>query len=252
MKNISRAAESLGTGQSGISKAIQRLEAELRCPLFIRRNQGVKLTREGQNLLVGLTASQNAWSLSFNRQESIGLSGRYSLGGHRSVLTGYLAKPLTHLLSQHSALDFEIIFNTSVETTRLVAMLELDFGIVVNHVRSPELVAKKIGEDFIATWKNKSSSPKWICYNPEMLDVSKLTRRLQKRRLVAIADYPLIYNMVLAGESEGLLPSTLIKDSQIHSTSGKLREVQVSLISHSTNAKLESFKLISRAFEVVS
>jgi DNA-binding transcriptional LysR family regulator len=249
MKNISKAAETLGSGQSGVSKAIQRLEAELHCKLFIRRNQGVELTREGQRFLVGLLASQNAWALSFNRQENLGLSGKYSIGGHNSVLTAFLAKPLSQLLLQHTSLDFEIIFNTSVETTRLVAALKLDFGVVINHVRSPDLVAKKIGEDFIALWKNKNTSPKWICYNPEMLDVTKLTRRFQKRRLVAMTDYQLIYNMVLAGESEGLLPNGLIKDPQIQNTSGKLREVQVSLICHSANAKLDSFKQISKAFE---
>ncbi len=47
-KNISNAAESLHLSQQGVSMAIRRLEKDLECNLFFRKNNGVFLTEEGK------------------------------------------------------------------------------------------------------------------------------------------------------------------------------------------------------------
>ncbi len=104
--NISKAAETLGVGQSGLSKSIRRLEAEVGGPLFARRNQGVELTREGQTLLKALTSCQAAWKASYDgRAESEDVEGRFTIGGHPSVLSVYLPKTLSKLLGTYPKMD---------------------------------------------------------------------------------------------------------------------------------------------------
>ena len=49
-KNITRAAEELYSSQPAVTRAIQKMEAELNCRLFVRTKSGVGFTHEGQTL----------------------------------------------------------------------------------------------------------------------------------------------------------------------------------------------------------
>lgn len=49
-KSFSNAAAALHNNQPNISRIIRRLESELRCALFFRSPQGVRLTPEGEKL----------------------------------------------------------------------------------------------------------------------------------------------------------------------------------------------------------
>ncbi len=49
-KNITRAAEELYSSQPAVTRAIQKMEAELNCRLFVRTKSGVEFTHEGQTL----------------------------------------------------------------------------------------------------------------------------------------------------------------------------------------------------------
>jgi len=248
--NISKAAEAMGVGQSGLSKAIRRLETEVGGSLFARRNQGVELTREGLALLKALKSCQIAWSSSYDlHTQNQGVEGSFTFGGHSSVLSVYLPVGLSHLLKTYPKLDIQVQPGTSLETTRKVAALKLDFGIVVNFVKAADLVAKKINTDFLAVWKLKNSHPRWICYSPEMIDSGKLLRRTQGRRLVAIPDYATIYEMVLHGESEAILPSSLIRHPEVQMSGKKLRAVTVSLIYHRDNARSSAYQAIASTWK---
>ena len=56
-QNFTRAARALGNGQPNITRAINLLEQEIRCTLFIRTNRGVRLTPEGERLYVRVAAA---------------------------------------------------------------------------------------------------------------------------------------------------------------------------------------------------
>jgi DNA-binding transcriptional LysR family regulator len=248
--NISKAAEIMGVGQSGLSKAIRRLENEAGGPLFARRNQGVQLTREGLALLRALKDAEAAWKSSYmNQHQSVEVEGLFTIGGHASVLSVYLPQALTPLLKNYPKLDFEIVTGTSLETTRKVAAMKLDFGVVVNHVKVADLTARRLSVDHIGLWKKKNAQPRWICYSPEMLDIGKLLRKMDRKRLVPIPDYHIIHEMIQLGESEGVLPSTLIKDPAGQLTGKKLRDVEVSLVYHRDNARSPSYQAISGAWK---
>src|SRR5688572_15944110 len=61
-QGLNSAARHLGISPPALSKALQNLEAELRCALFLRRGQKLELTAQGQHLfsraqeLLGLEA----------------------------------------------------------------------------------------------------------------------------------------------------------------------------------------------------
>jgi DNA-binding transcriptional LysR family regulator len=244
--NISKAAEAMGVGQSGLSKAIRRLEYEAGGPLFARRNQGVELTRDGKVLLRALKDAQLAWKSSYSDlNQSPEVEGLFSIGGHASVLSVYLPKRMSRLLGSYPKMDFEIVTGTSLETTRKVAAMKLDFGIVVNLVKAADLMAKRISVDFIGLWRHSKSEPRWVCYSPEMLDVGKHLRKLEGRRLVPIPDYTVIYEMTRLGECDGILPNTLVKDPGLEMIGKKWRDVDVSLIYHRDNAKSPAYRAIA-------
>ena len=61
-KSISKASAKLNISQSALSRQIQDLEFDLKTPLFIRHQKGVRLTEEGENLLS--TVNQINFSIS--------------------------------------------------------------------------------------------------------------------------------------------------------------------------------------------
>ena len=49
-QGFTQAAQILGSNQPNITRAIKKLEAALGCKLFVRSNQGARLTPEGEKL----------------------------------------------------------------------------------------------------------------------------------------------------------------------------------------------------------
>jgi len=52
--NITKASEVLHISQPAITKQIKNLESELKTPLFIRTNKGVKLNQVGEKILLNV------------------------------------------------------------------------------------------------------------------------------------------------------------------------------------------------------
>lgn len=240
--NISKAAEVLGVGQPGISKAIRRLETQLSCRLFARRNRGVVLTPEGASLADSLKSLLHQWIPPEGIERSI------RIGGHAAVLSTVLPKFLAHFHNQLPKQDVQIVLGTSLETTRKVAELELDYGFVINHIKTTDLVAKRLGKDQIAAWGGPSKDPVALIYNPEMIDVKKFLRRFQNLKWLSVADYPLILEMVEAGDYWGLIPSHMAEARGLSRRSPVLREVQLSLIYHRSRKNSQIHKLVLGGF----
>ena len=63
-RNITLAAQKLFLTQPSVTKAIQRLEEQLDCQLFLRTKRGVTLTAEGQTCLL---YTSWGWAVRFQR-----------------------------------------------------------------------------------------------------------------------------------------------------------------------------------------
>ena len=55
--NFTKAARAMGNSQPNITRAMNLLEQEIHCTLFIRTNRGVQLTPEGEKLYIRISAA---------------------------------------------------------------------------------------------------------------------------------------------------------------------------------------------------
>jgi DNA-binding transcriptional LysR family regulator len=242
--NISKAAESLGVGQSGISKAIARLEDHYKRDLFVRTSKGVELTQMGHQLKSSLNRARSA--LENSTTDRI----LYRIAGHRSVLVRYLPRVIS-ALRHHPEIEWSVSFATSHQTVRWVSNLEAEFGFVMSTVRAPDLVCRPLGRQYLALWTTaETPEDATIGYNPEMLDVGRILRRFSRRKLIAVPDYEVLYQCVIEGGIQGILPNTLIRDDRVKMVGTKLKEANVSLIYHRQNKQEDSFQRLAKILAI--
>ncbi|MEZ0392813.1 MAG: LysR family transcriptional regulator, partial [Pseudobdellovibrionaceae bacterium] len=120
LKNISKAAESLGITQPQLSKSMAGLEHSLGQTLFIRKSRGVELTSAGQSLVDRLSHLYKY----FSESPSSGHLERVKIGFHPSIAMQIYPLVIHPLQNSDSRFRIETLFETSLEVTRKVAELE--------------------------------------------------------------------------------------------------------------------------------
>jgi len=131
-KSISKAANALYVSQPAISRAIQKLESQLDCTLFIRSSRGVVLSKEGEVLYGHVSKALNEISIGEDLIEKLKAT---ELGTIRVGVSNLLCKHLLipYLKSFHQTfpqIKFAVINNTTHETLKLLNKGAIDFGIV--------------------------------------------------------------------------------------------------------------------------
>ena len=99
-KNFTKAAHALNNSQPNVTRAMNCLEHELRCTLFVRTNRGVYLTPEGEKLYVRVSAAMQQFQLAEEElSDCVGLEhGTISVGASEIALNIFL---LDHLRVFH-------------------------------------------------------------------------------------------------------------------------------------------------------
>lgn len=133
---ISKAAQSLGMAQPSLSKAISRLEGELKTRLFERHAAGVKLTPEGSAFheharRMALHAADAATALRELRQ---GASGVVRVGLGVGVPASVFARACSKLL-EHGSVRFEL--SGGMTDTLLSELTRGTLDLVVSGVPQP-------------------------------------------------------------------------------------------------------------------
>lgn len=128
-KSLNRAAEQLYTTQPNVSRVIHSLEKELKTPLFIRSNKGIRMTEQGE-LLYG-------HAVSILKHSNIIRSMTAQQGVHKFSVSGYQSSLLTKLLvenyknsSKSQEIRYEYREGTVEEITDNVANHTSEIGIV--------------------------------------------------------------------------------------------------------------------------
>lgn len=216
--NVSRASERLGLAQSTVSQALQRLEDSVGSKLFIRRKNGLELTRAGETLKLRAEALMDSWKAIVQEAGSLDETpqGHYSIGAHTSVATYTFSKFLPQLLKEHKALRFSLMPSSSGEVLEAVVSSRIDFGFVVNPKPHPDLVIKHLAEDRYTFWR---SSPRQnedvLILNPRVgandLLFSKSRNKFQFARTIEAESFELIAQLVASGAGVGLLPERVAK-----------------------------------------
>ncbi|MGZ3768665.1 MAG: LysR family transcriptional regulator [Bdellovibrio sp.] len=230
-KNISRAAERLGIAQPSLSAAIKRLEDCLGVTLFIRGRSGVQLTKAGKELSEqgrSLLLSWEQLRADINKKETE-VSGQYVLGCHTSVALYSLSGFLPSLIQQYPDLEIKLAHDLSRKITERVISFEVDFGIVVNPFRHPDLVIRELCTDEVVFWTApKPSSTQCldkkkgvlVC-DPNLIQVQKLIDDLEKkgrgfRRIIHSSDLEVISELTASGVGVGILPKRVATRISIH------------------------------------
>lgn len=240
IKNISRAAERLGITQPSLSSAIKRLEDAVGATLFIRGRTGVQLTKAGIELLRKGRLFLLNWDqlkTDINKKEQ-GISGEYIIGCHSSIALYSLSSFLPDIMQKYSELEIKLVHDISRNITEGVISFEIDFGIVANPIRHPDLVIKELRTDEFLFWtaakpsSTQSLDPKTgvlIC-DLNLLQVQKLLGSLKKKnfvfkRIIQSSSLEVITDLTASGVGIGILPKCVAT----HTSTQKLKPLDEQL-----------------------
>lgn len=250
--NISKTSENLGIQQSGLSRALQRLESDLGQKLFQRKNNGLSLTLAGEQFLKAVKATQSTWEDAFRLAvESAEIpTGLLKIGFHQSFGQKFFPRIVKAIIEAYPQVEIEAHTLSSAQVTRKVNDQELDMGLVITQIRNPELIQKKIGSDSIAGFQlDPQKKPERILVNPEMQFFTPILRKYGQTKKVIIKDYEIMAETCKSTHSIGILPKSVAeKYSELKQVSGTYAKADVSCICH--KGKLSS-KAYRKMFETV-
>jgi DNA-binding transcriptional LysR family regulator len=226
--NIRRAAERLRIAQPSLSTAMQRLEVAIGSPLLTRTNSGVQLTRAGQRLVPKIRALLDEWEkvCSEAAADEAEIRGRYVLGCPEGVALYTLPLALPELLRAHSTLEIEFVHGGSYRITDDVITGKIDFGIVANPARHPDLVIKRICSDEVRMWVSGSpdrtqdprSGEAVLVSVPAFIDLGQIrSAGVSFARTITTRSHHVVATLVAAGIGIGILPGRV---AALFSTSG--------------------------------
>ena len=131
-KNFTKAANVLGIGQPNVTRAMNCLEQEIHCTLFIRTNRGVKLTPEGAQLFEHVAVAMSQLQAAETElTASMGLeNGSISIGASETALNIYLLDKLRTFHMEHPGIRLKIYNHSTPQAIRSIKNGEIDFAIV--------------------------------------------------------------------------------------------------------------------------
>ena len=212
--NITRASEIIGISQPALSYAIKRLETELGSQLFIRLKNGMQLTKLGEEFKVRARKLLYEWEQAQNLtlQDSELVQGNYTIAVHPSVALYSLEFFIGKIQENFPQLDLKFIHGLSREMTEKVISWEADFGIIVNPIKHPDLVIRKIYSDEVTIFHKKNAKNKLI-YDQSLAQSQHILKKLGKKNEfsgeVQTGNLELIAKLTSLGLGYGLLPATI-------------------------------------------
>ena len=130
--SMSGAAEELNYTQSGISRAVEALERSVGFPILSRGRGGVRLTREGEELLPSMR-EMAFWAERFE-QTALKLrgvqTGRLAVGSAYAKFFPWLTKTVSGFHEKYPGVTVELCSGTSTELASRMSGRALDFGII--------------------------------------------------------------------------------------------------------------------------
>lgn len=219
-RHVSKAAIRLGVTQPTLTLSLQKLEEKLGTRLFHRTKQGVVPTEQGTLFYRKSHALLDCWTDVYRgiQQSTSEIQGRFKIGCHQSVGAYTLPKFLDQISKQAPSIEIELVHDLSRKITEGVVSYNLDLGFVVNPVRHPDLVLRKLGEDRVLFWKSRSAVqvPKKIFADVNLIQMQDILRRTHSKELngwslISTSSLELIRTLTLRGQGIGILPERVAK-----------------------------------------
>ena len=129
--SFTKAAESVGISQSGITKSIADLERELGFSIFYRTARGALLTEDGREFVDrAVRLIEDARMLLAGKREGNDpYAQSLRIGICPASIEWLLAAPLTALLARHPAIRFELVASTFERAVQLLRTGAVDVAV---------------------------------------------------------------------------------------------------------------------------
>lgn len=263
--NLSRAAESLGISQPSLTLAMRRLEECVGTEVITRHKRGVTLTKAGKQLLAHTRLLLQQWDMI--KSETLAsqneIQGCFTIGCHTSVGIFALPRFLPDLLEKNPMLEIKLKHDISRKITEKVINLSVDVGIVVNPVRHPDVVIKRLDTDRMTLWHSQTerdinnfvSGRAHIICDPELLQVQMILKKLKQqgihyKHLIATTSLELIADMTNSGCGIGILPAHIAATRNlIRIAKAPYHDDEVCLIYRGENRNVKGIQTITDAIK---
>lgn len=257
--NLSRAAETLGISQPSLTLAMQRLEASVGTSILIRQKRGVTLTKAGKQLQTHarqlLTQWESIKSAALASTQTV--QGCYTIGCHPSVALYSLPHFLPQLLASHPKLEIKLHHDSSRKITEKIINFSIDVGIVINPVKHPDLVVKKISDDTITLWqatRQNLNNDVLIC-DPDLLQTQSIFKKMKKQglsfqRIIHTNNLEVIAELTASGCGIGIMPANIAK---LHSLERVKKaphfDDELCLVYHGENREVKAIQVMVEAIK---
>lgn len=135
-KSFTKAAKMLDNSQPNITRCMNNLESELSCKLFVRSNQGIVLTPEGEELFVHVAAAHE--QLQFAENELIKGrtldSGHITIGASETALRLSLLDKIESFHNLYPDLRIKISNSSSPQAVTALENGLVDFAVVTDPI----------------------------------------------------------------------------------------------------------------------
>lgn len=172
-QSFTRAAQILQSNQPNVTHAMNKLENELGCRLFIRSHKGITLTEEGQKLyhraaiaFEQLTMAENELSMSTEP-----VNGIVTIGASETALHGFLLQNLSAFYERFPGIHIRILNFSTSQGVEAVKTGKVDFCIV----STPTGVKKPLQEHSLCDFYDiLIAGPKFAHLAKEEISLSQL------------------------------------------------------------------------------
>lgn len=149
LKSFTLAAERLGLTQPGVSKQMQRLEAELNTGLFCREDHELALTEAGRHLYQTARLFVSEWSLLQNRLHQFDgpIQGTLRIGASSIPTKHFLPRILPAFHSDCPAVQVVVRSHDSGQVLDLLQKGEVDVALLGSKPESAEIASDRIATD---------------------------------------------------------------------------------------------------------
>ena len=215
--SLSKAAKMLGVAQPTLSQSIKKLESSVGAAVFYRSKSGISMTPTGhvvlqkaQRILADLEGLQGYGTAEYtNEMETLSVR----LGCH-PIVASYFLKNLIRKLHTHKVIfNPHLIHDHSASIQKLVQDGRCDVAIVVNPIRNPDLVIRRICFDTVYVWQSKKELKfdRIIC-DQKLVQTQNLLRKWNHKSPQSLhtPHFEIIYQLVEAGLGYGVLPERTV------------------------------------------
>ena len=148
--NFTKAAWALGNSQPNVTRAMNCLEQQLNCTLFVRTNRGAQLTPEGEKLFTYVSAAMSQLLAAEEElADSTGLlHGSVSIGASETALNIYLLDRLKNFHMEYPGIRIKIYNHSTPEAVHAVKSGKIDFAVVTTPVEAEAPLKQVLLEPF--------------------------------------------------------------------------------------------------------